>query len=52
MDASGDVLQREYVVMSLEKLSQCHNLCTLYTDSPPRELIETHPNSENVLLIH
>lgn len=53
----GDVLKHEYVVMSLgielpvsqcvvsQGPYQCLSSHTQYTDSPPRELIETQPLS-------
>lgn len=52
MNNSGDILQRTYIAMLPEiesTVSQCvasHkylNLCTWYSDSWPREWIETHP---------
>lgn len=61
INASGGIVQCEYVVMWTEieslvsqcvvslGLYQCLNSRTPYTDSPPRELIRTHPltNCEN-----
>lgn len=56
INGSGDVVQREYVVTSPEiesSVSRCvvsqgryphPNSCTRFTDSRPREQIETHPS--------